>query len=120
MVQVFASARSLSWSQPVMKPYQKLQAHWQMDGRDIETRVNDEISIVALEEKNGVHLPGDSRDYLKYACPAEGNYNYDSTHWWRLDLLKSANEELGDPCSAEDSSQLHNQKNALLCRLYHL
>jgi hypothetical protein len=52
--------------------------------------------IAALEQRCGVQLPQDFRDYLLAAAPAAENMDAEGTKWWPLDQIKSVPEELNE------------------------
>jgi hypothetical protein len=86
-----------------MRPaYQRLKLDFSPDGGTIEL---EERQVAQLEQKYGVRLPDEFREYLLHACP-KNDYCMDdnATDWWRLERIKGIAEEnehpIGNPVIA--------------------
>lgn len=76
-----------------MKPFQRLQRHWLDTGANVRITALGENRVGALEQKYGVILPGDFREYLLQSCPLNGEMDSDTTSWWPVDRIKNIPEE---------------------------
>jgi hypothetical protein len=76
-----------------LKPYETLQRHWRDTGAGMSTVALSAQSIDSLEQKYGLRLPDDFRDYLLHACPANENWDNDLIGWWSIDRIKNIVDE---------------------------
>jgi hypothetical protein len=77
-----------------VKPYQKLQRHWTDTKAGITTAPLSEEAISGLEQKYGIRLPDDFRDYLVHSCPTD-DWPSDNNMicWWPLACIKNIVDE---------------------------
>jgi len=83
-----------------MKPYEKLQRYWRETAAGMETIESSCSQVAALENRYGIRLPEDFRDYLLHSCPKDEFSNCDlDTFWWSFDRIKNIPEEYEHPIS---------------------
>ena len=76
-----------------MKPYEKLQRYWRDTNAGVDTVALSEQQLEGLERKYRVRLPDDFRDYLRYSCPGNENWDDNLICWWPLDRIKNIVDE---------------------------
>src|SRR5260221_11752119 len=65
-----ATRRQGRWGgEPRVKPYERLQRFWIACDDIATTTAPRTLAVTQLEERYGVVLPADFRDYLIHACP---------------------------------------------------
>lgn len=80
-----------------MLPHLILQNWWSQTEADISTQAASEIEITALEERYGISLPHDFRDYLLRGAPVTDNWDAEDGNWWPIGRVKSIPDEYPHP-----------------------
>jgi len=92
-----------------LKPYQKLKRYWDDTGAGIDTIELAAEQVEGLEQRYGIRLPSDFREYLLCSCPDGEVYEEDLTSWWSLDRIRNIpeeyNHEIVDNAIARDAAK---------------
>ena len=65
---------------------------WHSTNVQIGAKNTDESQIVALENRYGISIPDDFREYLKNA-PAVADWDAEGGAWWSIDRIKNIPDE---------------------------
>lgn len=93
-----------------MKPYERLQQFWKLSDAQIAASGVSEMEVQGLEQRYGIRLPDDFREYMLHACPRiDGDGDDDATTWWHLDRIKNIPDEydhrIGNDVIARDAAK---------------
>jgi hypothetical protein len=66
---------------------------------DVETKATPEAMIAELENRYGITLPADFREYLKCSAPAAENWDAYDGNWWPIERIKNITDEYEHPVS---------------------
>lgn len=77
--------------------HERLRRWWEATGAIRELRPAREAELAALERRYAIAAPGDFRDYLAAACPADDLWDAEDAIWWSLRRIRSIPEEYEYP-----------------------
>ncbi|MEI6643392.1 MAG: SMI1/KNR4 family protein [Novosphingobium sp.] len=76
-----------------MQSHLVLQNWWSLTGTVITTRTCSEAEIAALEQRYGVTLPDDFRNYLRESAPVAENCDEEDGKWWPIERIRNIPDE---------------------------